>query len=508
MQPVPPETLTRRFALAVLIVLLGTSVPLVVCMPLTSDTALYDLQARTVLDGGVLYRDAVEPNFPGVIWLHLGLRSLIGWSSEAIRVVDLLIVGGACLLLSRQPNHPVTRVSVLGFLAMAMFYLSRNEWCHCQRDSWMLLPVAGALLLRSNSLRLQEPAVKQSATLRPFALMTEGILWGVAFWIKPHVAIVVIAIALWSLWISSSKVRQLRRESLVLAGVLLCAVPGILWLVQTTAWPSFIEMQSEWNPEYLKAGAERRSWTRIILLIQRLHPWYLVHIVAIPLALLDLTGRRSSQTVPQTSDCPLHHRLLAITYLSWFAQASLLQHSMDYIQVPPLLLAIAFLAVRPWQSDPILRLVTVGCFLTLALLASPQLRPERVQLWTQCFREGSSTKLRDQLAHGRQPSWNDLENVVTFLKSRRVEQGEFTSWNVHSIHAYTSLNLRPSTRYPCASILTELFPSHSQQIRDTVASCGHRYLLTNADEQPLSASEYPWNLPVVYESGPFQIRVP
>ncbi|MBL8814715.1 MAG: glycosyltransferase family 39 protein [Planctomyces sp.] len=481
-------------------------------MPLTSDTALYDLQARTVLDGGVLYRDAVEPNFPGVVWLHLALRSLLGWSSEAIRIVDLLFVGCACILLVRSTNPSNNRASVLGLLAMAAFYLSRNEWCHCQRDSWMLLPIAGALLLRSRSLQVVPQQQAPHAVLRRLMAIGEGILWGVAFWIKPHVALSVIAVAAWSIWITAHKVQQIRRELFVLAGVILCAIPGIVWLVQTNAWSSFVEMQSDWNPEYLKAGAERRSWAKVFQLVQRFHPWYLIHVLSVPLAIRDLMVRDFRT---QNSRVPIPHPgLLAVTYLSWFAQASLLQHAMDYIQVPPVLLGIAFLSARNWQSDPIPRLVSVGCFLAIALLASPQLRPERVQLWAQCFRDGSSTELRSRLSHGRQPSWNDLENVVSFLRDKDVEQGEFTSWNVHSIHAYTSLNLRPSTRYPCASILTELFPSHREEIRDTVASCGHKFVLTNADERPMSTTltmseaEFPWNLPVIYESGPFQLRSP
>tara|TARA_B100001939_G_scaffold335217_1_gene337019 strand:+ start:608 stop:751 length:144 start_codon:yes stop_codon:yes gene_type:complete len=47
-------------------------------MPLNSDTALFDVQAAEVLKGGVMYRDIVEPNLPGVVWIHLLIRSVAG----------------------------------------------------------------------------------------------------------------------------------------------------------------------------------------------------------------------------------------------------------------------------------------------------------------------------------------------------------------------------------------------------------------------------------------------
>ena len=74
-----------------LVVLSVIAVPLFVCSPVTSDTSLFDVQAMTVLKGGILYRDVLEPNLPGIVWVHIGLRTLIGWSSEAIRTADLAI---------------------------------------------------------------------------------------------------------------------------------------------------------------------------------------------------------------------------------------------------------------------------------------------------------------------------------------------------------------------------------------------------------------------------------
>ena len=51
------------------------------------------------MQGDVLYRDALENNLPGMLWLHVAVRSLLGWSSEVLRLVDLLVV---------WPTHSLT----------------------------------------------------------------------------------------------------------------------------------------------------------------------------------------------------------------------------------------------------------------------------------------------------------------------------------------------------------------------------------------------------------------
>ena len=59
-------------------------------MPETNDAEMFDLQAWLIADGGVMYRDVLEPNLPGVVWIHLLVRVIGGSSSEALRVYDLL----------------------------------------------------------------------------------------------------------------------------------------------------------------------------------------------------------------------------------------------------------------------------------------------------------------------------------------------------------------------------------------------------------------------------------
>ena len=73
--------------------ILAIGVPLFICMPLWVDTTMHDLSARNLLRGGMHYRDIFETNLPGMVWISALIRPLIGWSSEAIRAVDLVVVG-------------------------------------------------------------------------------------------------------------------------------------------------------------------------------------------------------------------------------------------------------------------------------------------------------------------------------------------------------------------------------------------------------------------------------
>ncbi len=179
---------------------------------------------------------------------------------------------------------------------------------------------------------------------------------------------------------------------------------------------------------------------------------------------------------------------------------------MDYIQVPPVLLGIAFLASRRWALAIEVRRLAVVLGLVLATLNSRQLDFSRLNLWATCLREGSSPSVQQKLAHGNLPNWTDLDQVTQFLKSQNVQQGDVTSWNVHTIHVYRALDLKPSTRFPCVSILKELFPSRSADILNCVSACGQRFVVTNRAESQVNPGEFPWNLPVVFKSGQLEVR--
>lgn len=478
---------------ALLLLVLG---PLFVCMPLNSDTALFDLQAECVLEGGVLYRDIVEPNLPGVVWIHLAVRPLVGWSSEAIRTVDLLIFAGIVFLGMRMLRTPQAG-GAFAFTASA-FYLCCNEWCHCQRDTWMLLPALAAVLLR-----LQGGAVKP----RDLKLaILEGTLWGCAFWIKPHIAVPAIFVIAIDVLPRKQQRHIVTETAAVVAGGILAALPGIWWLIDNGAWPHFWEMMLEWNPEYLAAGRERGNLDRWQMMAYRFHPWWVVHAVAIPLA---FRVALNAVTVRDGNADNRSLSLVAAIYVGWLLQAVILQHAMDYIHAPTIVLGLLLISAWPWQFNVAPRRVATSCFVCLALLAAPILNLQRLALWPRCWSEGSSTQIRATLAHGTFPAWQNLIRVVDFLREEPVKDGELTCLNVHSVHVFRELRVQPATRYWCTLILQDLFKRRATSINQSVRQNTSRLVVTESVESELtseySADEFPWNLPVVFEAGTYRV---
>ena len=482
-----------------LVVLLVLTVPLFVCMPLNSDTALFDVQADRVLKDGVLYRDIIEPNLPGVVWLHLAVRSVVGWSTEAMRFADLILFGGVLCLFGRLLPSAEKRVA-FAFVA-AFFYISCNEWCHCQRDTWMLLPAATAMWTRIR---------RKSSRYASWLSVFEGICWGVAFWIKPHVAIPASSVILFDVVRSHDRGAITRQTLLVILGGLIAAAPGIAWMSSSGAWPHFLEMMFDWNPEYLQAGRERQSVDRWIFMFRRFSPWWCVHVLALPLAVRTIWNCRSvfPGDTDRTSD---NTGTLAALYMGWLVQSLALQHAMDYIHVPAIVLGILVLSSYRWNLSIAPRRGVVVTFLLLAALASPILRPQRLSQWANCWKSGSTHEVKSQLALGNFPQWNELNRVREFLRDQNLSDGELTCLNVHSVHLFRELNVQPATRYWSVSILQELFPSRARQIERTVRESGTRFIVTEAMEsgmngRQVNVSTYPWNLPVVFEAGGYRVH--
>ena len=454
-----------------------------------------------MLKGGTLYRDIVEPNLPGVVWVHLGLRSLVGWSSEAIRVADLTLFGITVFLLSQlisgsgRNQQGASRPWAFAACCV-LFYITRNEWCHCQRDVWMLLPVSAAMCIRLRS----EP-VRSS-----FSTLAEGVFWGTAFWIKPHVAIPALAVIIADSVFVSGWRNRMQHVLFIVVGGLIAAAPGIVWLVATGAWEHFLEMMLEWNPEYLATGKERRTWDRVGFMLMRFYPWWLVHVVAVPTAVATLW--RLSQAA--SSDQSRNAVVLSVLYLAWLCQTFLLQHALDYIHVPEILLAICVLAVYPWQVIMPIRRFAVVAMLFLGILAAPQFQQGRITVWLRCLQEGSTPEIRGTLAQGNYPNWQDIDRVRRFLADQGVRDGDVACLNVHSVHLHKELHVQPATRYWSINCLLTMYPSRYEQIMNAVYDSDPRYIVNELQETTQPQQVLPEGLleprPVVFEAGTYRVH--
>ncbi len=536
-------------AWTLLALLLITNGPLFVCMPLTEDAAMYDLQARTWLQGGVLYRDIVEPNLPGAAWIHAAIRATLGTSSVALRSVDLLLISGVVALsrawLVRLGGAPAT--VAWSVLLLFLCYFSLSEWCHCQRDGWLLLPGLAGLTLRQRQWqRLRcapRPRMPGLVSTAGWAIL-EGMCWGAGVWLKPMIAIPALGVWLLSLLYIGNWRRSLADLFGLLSGGLLMGGIGVAVLVWSDAWPFFWTMLVEWNPRYVAAGREQWTVGRFAAMQVRFFPWQLLHLVAIPVALTavgraikkswtcrtaevpnrrnaegakrhsaDAAGSRSLERSDSSTLRLLAFSALCVFYLAWLLQSYLLQHLFDYVHAPGLLLAIVVLAGRvavrsptgrkqdPVESSRVGNVarfaarkgvcvrrggLALAGFVGLVLLTTPVVRLGRLNWWWRCVREGSTAEVRDGLKYFSVPSWRDLERVADFLCGQGLADQQLTCYHNSLIHLYGMLGVKPSTRHAYLEQAVAFFPERHPLFLQSLRESRQRYVVTDLVASGLS----------------------
>jgi len=530
---VPTSALSARskllIALGYLLAWILLAGPLFLRMPLTNDTEVYDLQAAAYRTGSVLYRDFLEPNLPGVIWIHLAVRGVLGDSSEAMRLFDLAVFALTATLagrLVRQAGGDVT-VRVGTAFAMAAYYLTASEWCHCQRDVWMLCPALAAVSFRLNGLNT---ARIDRRFIRSFC---EGMLWGTAVWLKPHVMIP--AAMVWGVslrYLTDRRTIACDAVGLLTGGLLIGAL-GIGWMMQVGCWEPFLDTMREWNPAYFRAGREHWTITRFVGMSLRQGPWLLFPAVGLIIALRLIWMRVGN---PATDGNRGHAavEMLAALFIGWLAQALFLQHLFDYVFAPTVLLAIILTtaALAPMPSFPEMALRLGLGFAVCLVWASPALRPARLSCWGDCWRRELSPRQRDALAHFPNPDRENLARVAAFLREANVTDCDVCFYNSDFVSLYRQLELRPPVRYTYFFETLQFFPQKRRELLAELQQSAPRFVVTDLVSvgMPLRDAEavgpdgpqapppayrrapkdvYPWSCPVVYRAGTYLVhRVP
>lgn len=510
-------------------ILLALVLPLFFCMPLWCDVYYFDLCTRALLRGEVLYREMFPHNLPGRMLLQAGLRAVIGWRSEPLRVVDFLVVGGIVALLVRRFLPPGTSAAGRWWLAgtLFLFYFSTTEWCHGQPDVWMLLPALGALVLRdrqTDQLLAEQP---QGAKLVARGV-AEGVLWGVAFLIKPFVVFPALACCLLTPLLAWRKRRGSRRllaadAGAVLAGGFLVGAGTFAWLWLSGNWPYLLDAYfGQWNREYYQASARwAQRWERART---RLWPWCFVHAVAVPVATGTLAWGLRRLACSEPGPAVAGRSLFAAFYLGWLVEAHLVQRQFDYHLVPPVLLGVTLVAGQRWLFAPrVARAVVAPALLAWAVLAHPLLAPGRLALWPRCWREGSSPGLRDRLTLDPQfiaPGWAELEDVAEFLGRRGVGDREVTCFSLSTVSLYERLHIRPPTRFVLLWSALYFYQGRRPEIVRELEASPERYIVSDLrelfwekDHPPAGAppglpetSAWAEKYPVVLRTGRYEVR--
>jgi hypothetical protein len=504
-------------------------------MPPPFDPYHYDLCASKLLHGGVLYRDAFDNNLPGIIWMHTAIRAVFGWRSETLRFADFGFMTLVVVLLLRwlpAPKGRCTPARVGTAAALAFFYLFTMEFCHCQRDGWMLLPATVALCLRDLQLRALAAEAPGATVCRRAVL--EGLCWGAAFWIKPFVAVP--ALVCWL--VGNFSVRRGRGVAVVdvgslLAGGLLAGGLGLAWLAASGAWHSFWDCLLAWNRDYAAFTYGRYPRGKLLFTWAILYlPWSLLHVPAVLIALTAIARAvRSQDTAGPLS---ASRALLSAFYLGWLVQAVFIQRPHYYVMITtifPAVILVAGALRMKWLS-----LLCRASFLTymlLAIIITPGLRRDRVALWRRCWQEGSTPELRNRLALNAHwagaADWQDLERVADFLRAQDICNGELICLSGCTHPLYLELDLEPPTRFHQIGATIIHFPDHADEVRAELNASHGRYVVTDlaadvltyqhavevAPGDPLALPPsfppellctYPWCGTLVFRSGRYVVH--
>ncbi|QJW97434.1 hypothetical protein [Frigoriglobus tundricola] len=487
---------------------LAAGAPLFLRMPLWCDPTLYAVAARAVASGGVHYRDVFDTNPPGFVWLLCGVRGVLGTSSEALRLTDLLLVGlvtAGLLWWARKAGADRAAVAWAA-AAGAAFYPFTHEFNHVQRDVWMMLPAGAALVLRlrraedptppaplrslpgpvsgasrgpgqgkgeedkdptpNPSLKggeqnLQSFDTSAGAEEAPRAVtlslkeggrgvglspFLEGLLWGAGCWIKPHLLFIALAA-----WLVTQRRLRWRDHLAVFAGGAVAGGAGAGWLVATGAWPYFLDVWRTWNADYL-ATVYRELPFRVLIQLEYFPPYSACALLAVPLAVANVRARSDAPG-------PFRRRVLAAVYLAWLVVTLLLQRPFHYLHVPETLLMIAVFAANRWPVPFALVLLPTTAGLVLALSGRsvshvpphPVFDAARTQWWVRCLDRDPPREVRRGVAMWAQHFGGtdpvELGAVADYLRGQNVRDGELIAWHDSPHGLYLDLGVEPGFRF-------------------------------------------------------------
>jgi hypothetical protein len=464
--------------------------PLFIRMPVWGDTTTFDIAARTTLRKGYSYREILRVGMPGMVWWQAGVRSLVGWSSQALRVADLVFLSMILWLLARgtQPRELPVAASVWIAAVLYLSYTSATEWSHCQPDMWMCLPALGALFLRQ---RQAASLVAGGVGPRVIAwrALWEGVLWGLAFLVKPFILTsavpCLLLVMLWTL-----QALRKRETAAVLAadvagllcGGLIVGALSVALLVLGGDWAAFVHAAfGGWGSDYFR-GFASLGLRSLKAFFGPLWPWSMLHLAAVPLALLILV-RSVRRRLPGTAGREPEGRLalLAAFYLGWFFQANYVQRQFEYHLTPALLLAWALVLGWGWMRLPrVAAASAVGAAVIALVLLHPLLKAERLAVWVDCWVSADSDRLEDTLADKELPggtAWQDLRVVSRFLREQLVRDREVTCWHFSAIPLLMDLDLEPSCQFLYPGNDLVLVPGFRETILNEVMHSPQRFVV-------------------------------
>lgn len=221
------------------------------------DQGIYSVVARTVLEGGMPYRDAWDFKPPGIFVVFALARALFGSGDWPIRVLEVLGLGltglGLVELARRYWNNE--RIGFIAALVMTVIHAQLEFWHTAQPESFGGMLTIAALLFAPRP-------TKETSTRDWFV---SGVLFGVAGLLKPPLAGGALIPLIVHAWMQSrtqeraptwkTTLRSLVRPTLLVAAggatpIVLC----LLWFVARGALGDLHRVLFVFTPHYTALG--------------------------------------------------------------------------------------------------------------------------------------------------------------------------------------------------------------------------------------------------------------
>ncbi len=226
-----------RYVCAVFLVVILLGLPSLV-VTFSTDNSDFALGARTILSGGVLYRDFWEVKPPAIYFVYALAFLPFGQHMVSLRILDLVntaLAMGAIYLLGRRFFGE--RAGIVGGCLYGVAYLTRAGFDGLgEVESFVVLPVVLSVLL-------YRPDAESGANGRAFA---SGLLMGLAFSLKLSAVFYVAALPAMEVLFAHKPNRigqVVRRLSLAFAGFLVIPVIFTVHLAAGGALRDFIDIQ-------------------------------------------------------------------------------------------------------------------------------------------------------------------------------------------------------------------------------------------------------------------------
>jgi len=250
---------------------LGTAIAVLLALIATfdygRDQGIYAVVGRTILDGGMPYRDAWDFKPPGIYVVYAAARALSGGAQWGIRALELgglaAMVWMFCKLAHRWWGQ--WRIGLwAGFLA-ALVHAQLDFWHTAQPETFGgMLSVAGLWA-----------ATDRQATRHRWPYLVCGVLFGCAGLLKPPLAGGGAVVAVWAGWQAMqsqpapgrrpNRWRQLSRPAgwVLLGGALPFAL-CLLWFWARGALPALQETLLGFTPHYTALGWQEHQLVELV----------------------------------------------------------------------------------------------------------------------------------------------------------------------------------------------------------------------------------------------------